>query len=88
MNYMNRKYPDQFVGVAVHGGDPMEDFEWIGTPDDPDTPEDEGTAFAAMIGGYPNSIVNRDLSTINLLIDAAEIERPFVSSVTLSLIHI
>lgn len=46
MAYMQENYPDHFVGVAVHNGDPMVD-------DDYD--EDLGN----IISGYPSAIVDR-----------------------------
>lgn len=46
---MKKAYPEQFIGIAVHGGDFLEDTPYTGY-------------ITGLIGdsGYPNSIVNRD----------------------------
>jgi len=46
MEYMEATYPDQFVGVAVHNGDPM-------------TITAYDASFSGLIGGYPSCISNR-----------------------------
>lgn len=77
MNYLTKKYPKNFVGVAVHGGDPMDDFDWIGEFDNPNTVEDESTAFNTAFSGYPSAVVNRVLE-----VDPTALENPFVESVS------
>jgi hypothetical protein len=47
MNYMSDNHPD-FVGVAVHNGDPMTVAEY-------------DNAIGAYIGGYPSAVVDREL---------------------------
>jgi hypothetical protein len=46
MAIMEERYPDHFVGVAVHNGDPMTDAVY-----------DDG--LGNLIGGYPSSVVDR-----------------------------
>ncbi len=46
MNYMYNTYPNQFIGIAVHNGDPMALTEY-----------DSGASFS----GYPSSNIDRDL---------------------------
>ena len=76
MDYMTAKYPELFVGIAVHAGDPMEIFEWAGQTDNPNTPENEGANFGTLIGGYPSSSIDRTPE-----LDPAAMEAPFVTSV-------
>lgn len=44
MDRMNNKYPDHFIGIAVHNGDPMADADY-----------DDGLNAS----GFPNAVVNR-----------------------------
>lgn len=46
MEYMENAYPDTWVGVAVHNGDPM-------------TVSAYDTGVGSMISGYPSGLVNR-----------------------------
>lgn len=51
---MKEKYPDSFIGIAVHGDDFLEN--------------DEYTSYIQSVSastGYPNSITNRDRTTTN-----------------------
>ncbi len=43
---LTKRYPERFVGIAVHNGDPMTVTEY-----------DDG--IGALIGGYPSSVVER-----------------------------
>ncbi len=52
MDYMAATYPDTWIGVAVHNGDPMVN-----------TVYDNG--IAPHIGGYPNALVDRAVGAIN-----------------------
>jgi hypothetical protein len=47
MDSMELKYPDTWVGVAVHNNDPMAVQEY-------------DTSMAKHIGGYPSGLINRD----------------------------
>lgn len=47
---LTKRYPERFVGVAVHNGDPMTVTEY-----------DNG--IGALIGGYPSSVVERGADT-------------------------
>lgn len=52
MEYMNEKYPDTFIGIGIHQGDPMEI----------DGSKYSGHSYAEhkmMIGTYPNARYNR-----------------------------
>ncbi|MFM9986975.1 MAG: choice-of-anchor J domain-containing protein [Flavobacteriales bacterium] len=46
MDYLTNKYPETFVGIAVHNGDPM-------------TVTDYDAAMANNISGYPSGLVDR-----------------------------
>ena len=46
MDMMSNTYPDHFVGIAVHNGDPM-------------TVTDYDAAIGGLIGGYPSAVVDR-----------------------------
>jgi len=46
MEYMQETYPENFIGLAVHNGDPMVYAEY-----------DDG--IGTLIGGYPSSLVDR-----------------------------
>jgi hypothetical protein len=66
MKYMHETYPDQFVGIAVHNGDPMTitDYDdWVG-------------GFPGF-QGYPSVIINRDY-----IIDPSELEFDFIDKVS------
>lgn len=47
---LTKRYPERFVGVAVHNGDPM-------------TVDEYDTGIGALIGGYPSSVVERGTDT-------------------------
>ncbi len=70
MNYLAKKYPDHFVGVAVHNSDPMADTAWDGGGTQ--------TGLDALIGGYPSAVMGRSEE-----IDPANLEGPFVDEVTI-----
>lgn len=50
MDSMTYKYPDTWIGVAVHNSDPMVNSVY-------------DNALGSMIGGYPSGLVGRDGST-------------------------
>ena len=86
MNYMKKKYPDHFVGVAVHGGDPMDyiegtEFPWLGVVDDGNTTVNEGTNLGSLTQGFPNSVINRVPESRNLFASSRQLEEPFMESV-------
>lgn len=69
MDYMAKEYPDHFVGIAVHNGDPMvvEDH-------------DSGlTASPAFGGGFPAGVVERE---IDVNPAAASLETQFFNYIT------
>ncbi len=43
---LTKRYPERFVGIAVHNGDPM-------------TVDEYDSGIGALIGGYPSSVVER-----------------------------
>lgn len=47
---LSNRYPERFVGVAVHNGDPM-------------TVDEYDSGIGALIGGYPSSVVERGTDT-------------------------
>ena len=47
---LTKRYPERFVGVAVHNGDPM-------------TVDEYDSGIGALIGGYPSSVVERGTDT-------------------------
>ena len=51
MDSMAATYPDQWIGIAVHNGDPMEVLEY-------------STGMYPYIQGYPNGTMNRDVKYI------------------------
>jgi len=67
MNMLSEKYPERYVGVAVHNGDPMaaEVPAW-----------DQGLTSLPGFTGFPNAYVNR--ATI---VDPSGLEDPFIESV-------
>jgi len=52
MNAMDERYPDHFVGIAVHGGDPMEVDDWSA-----------GVESTTGFTGYPSAVVGRTILT-------------------------
>jgi thiol-disulfide isomerase/thioredoxin len=46
MKYMKEKYPETFIGIAVHNGDPMVVTEY-------------DTGMSSLISGYPSGVINR-----------------------------
>ncbi|MCF8366565.1 MAG: Omp28-related outer membrane protein [Bacteroidales bacterium] len=54
MDYMAETYPDQWIGIAVHNGDPMEVPEY-------------SDGMNPYIQGYPNGTMNRDVKYIGPL---------------------
>lgn len=46
LDRMAESYPDHFIGIAVHNGDPM-------------TVEDYDAAIGTLVGGYPSMLVDR-----------------------------
>ena len=63
MEEMNKKYPDNFIGIAIHSGDPMAVEGLI-----------NGYASTNGVSGYPTATVNRRPS---LCSDPADIEKAF-----------
>ncbi|MBX7107268.1 MAG: T9SS type A sorting domain-containing protein [Chitinophagales bacterium] len=66
MDYMREAYPDQFIGIAVHNGDPMKLTaydNWVGS-------------FPGF-QGYPSVIINR-----NYIVDPSELEGDFINSIS------
>lgn len=66
MDYMRESYPEQFIGIAVHNGDPMKLTaydSWVG-------------AFPGF-QGYPSVIVNR-----NYIKDPSELEADFINNIS------
>lgn len=61
MARMQERYPDHFVGVAVHNGDPM-------------TVSEYDSGLGDLISGYPSSVVDRgaDIDPSNMEIDFIE----------------
>lgn len=43
---LTKRYPERFIGIAVHNGDPM-------------TVDEYDSGIGALIGGYPSSVVER-----------------------------
>ncbi len=78
MNYMSTKYPDLFVGSNVHLGSTLENFDWVGEQDDPNTPNNEGSNLGELIGGLRLPIVDRT----SLSDDWASVESDFMNSIT------
>lgn len=74
MNGLASRYPGNFVGVAVHNGDPMtvDDYDGSGNPQDPN----DDYNFALLIGGYPSGTIERSAET-----DPSQFEGPFVTAV-------
>ncbi len=68
MDYMAETYPDQFVGVAVHNGDPMANSTY-----------DNGVNNFPGFAGYPSVIVNRDY-----IIDPSQLESDFIDAIALA----
>ena len=58
MEHMQTNYPDQFVGVAVHAGDPMQITEY--------------DALGNLIGGYPNAVIDRAITNASVSVNAFE----------------
>ncbi len=83
MRYLSEKYPDQFVGVAVHQGDPMEQPDWIGkgVPSallkrtNPNAKKTEATGLSKYIRGFPSAVVNR-----SEVLDPLKLELAFLKS--------
>lgn len=48
MNQLEEKYPDSFIGLAIHGGDPYETESYA--------------SFLTRISGYPFALINRSYS--------------------------
>ncbi|MCS6992033.1 MAG: choice-of-anchor J domain-containing protein [Chitinophagales bacterium] len=65
MDYMTETYPEQFVGIAVHNGDPMANATY-----------DNGVSEFPNFAGYPSVIVDR-----SYIIDPQELENDFISRV-------
>lgn len=62
MEYMNKKYPDTFIGIGIHQGDPMQiDSELY--------PGHAYTEHTTLIGTYPNGRYNRNDSYGNSIND-------------------
>lgn len=56
MEYMNKKYPDTFIGIGIHQGDPMQiSYDLY--------PGHAYTEHLTLIGAYPNGRYNRDDAT-------------------------
>lgn len=56
MEYMNKKYPDTFIGIGIHQGDPMQiSYDLY--------PGHAYTEHTTLIGSYPNGRYNRDDAT-------------------------
>lgn len=51
MDQMSTDYPNHFVGIAVHNGDPMGDPPALAAPYD--------VAIGGLIAGYPSALVDR-----------------------------
>lgn len=65
MDYMRETYPDQFIGLAVHNGDPMKVTaydNWVG-------------GFPGF-SGYPSVIINR-----SYIVDPSELEGDFIDNI-------
>jgi len=68
MDLLTEEYPDHFMGVAVHNGDPMVVAA-----------HDTGVGNFPDFGGYPNSIVARQL-----VIDPGSMETPFLEELVIA----
>lgn len=66
MDYMAETYPEQFVGVAVHNGDPMANSTY-----------DNGVNGFPGFQGYPSVIVDRDY-----IIDPSNLEYDFIDKIS------
>lgn len=58
MEYMSNTYPESFLGISVHGGDPME--------------TSYNNSFSNLISGYPSGVVNREEPWIGIDTDNFE----------------
>ena len=65
MNLMTERYPDRFVGVAVHNNDPMMVGAW-----------NAGLTSTPGFTGFPGAVVGRET-----VVDPSGIEAPFVTRV-------
>lgn len=70
MDLLTSEYPDHFLGVAVHNGDPMAAV----APN-----HDAGIGSFPGVTGYPNSILARDV-----VVDPSGLELPFLDNVVIA----
>lgn len=73
MDVLTKRYPERFVGVAVHNGDPMTVAAYDGAYG---AGAGDDVAIAALIGGYPSALVERGADT-----DPSALEAPFATAV-------
>ncbi len=63
MNLMAERYPDHFVGIAVHNGDPMADTDW-----------DSGLTSFPGFSGFPSIVFEREIVQDPAAIEASIIQ--------------
>jgi len=69
MDYLTAKYPDNFVGIAVHNGDPMTNTTY-------------DTAMGNNISGYPSGLVDRVSFAGSDEVDPSDFEKAMFERIT------
>lgn len=69
MDYLTAKYPDNFIGIAVHNGDPMVNSTY-------------DTAMGNNISGYPSGLVDRVNFAGSAEVDPMDFERAMLERIT------
>lgn len=79
MNYLSEKYPDHFVGIAVHQNDPMELPGWIGNVGGRGRSKKAQSSIGLgnYIQGFPSAVIERTET-----MDPLELELAFLRHVS------
>ncbi len=79
MNYLSEKYPDHFVGIAVHQNDPMELPTWMGTVGGRGRSKkpQPSSGLGNYIQGFPSAVIERTET-----MDPLELELAFLEHVS------
>lgn len=70
MDYLTAKYPDNFIGIAVHNGDPMTNTTY-------------DAAMGNNIGGYPSGLVDRVSFANSSEVDPMSFEQAMMERISL-----
>jgi len=76
MSYLSKKYPEHFIGIAVHQNDPMEMLPWMGQAHSRNKKNGKKlNGLSSFIQGFPTAVIERTES-----MDPAILEMAFLES--------